>query len=306
MQPHPTMRTLLRVLPVLLVSACARDVGQPCSIAAFDASTVAVAPVVAVAPPAVVATPVPPAPVAPSVTVEALLEIVPRFEPSRVPLDTDFVEAAVAMLRSPQPSQLDQIVPAVHAVIADPRSVQARFVMACTLAQHGLHVHAEIAIRTLLAAKDCPACLDAVVNVADQACSFEDSTRAITAQVEPSAIRTAAEAILAAINSGETAAITQYLDGPSQIDETCSVCDFERTTPTRYSRDGFLAFVRRAEQRMEQGPYYYTRPMLLFCTDRCCSGPLDLLSHTQISVTSICFRGPKHAPKLDRITTLAG
>jgi hypothetical protein len=36
------------------------------------------------------------------------------------------------------------------------------------------------------------------------------------------------------------------------------------------------------------------------------AGPPAGATHTQITVLSICFRGPANAPKLDRIETVSG
>jgi hypothetical protein len=308
----------MRLLLLVILVACQRQAAEPPVSAPPDSGAltpspaVAPSPVVAcpapvVCPPAPRVPAVPPAPSKPGVSIEALLQGVPHFEPARTGHRSDrYLDGVENALRRLIPDDLDQIVPAVHAVITEPGDVQARFLLACTLAQHGLHEHARLELRRLVSARRCPACTDALANVADPFCGFDDKAREIVAAVKPTPLRTAAAQILAAINSGDTSKIDRYLEGTSVLVNECSVCDQPMSTRTPMSRAQFLTFVRGAEKRFDDGPYIYDPPLLLFCDGRCCSGPLAGLTHTQITVTSICFRGPANAPKLEGISALSG
>jgi hypothetical protein len=271
-------------------------------------SAIEPSPAVAIPPPAACPPPAPPsaAPKA-GVSIEALLQGLPSFEPA-APKHRDGSDphGARDALRNVDPDNLDQIVPAVRAVIAEPGNVQARFILACTLAQHRLHTYARLELTRLADAKRCPSCVDALVNVTDPFCSFDDQAKAIAAAAKPTPVRTAAERILESINSGDPSQIIGYLEGTSALVHECSVCDEPMSTRTPMSRDQLVTFVRGAEKRYEEGPHIYVRPFLLFCDDRCCTGPHSWLTHSSHTVTSICFRGAASAPKLDFISALSG
>lgn len=308
----------MRLALLLLLVACQRSTPEsavaPAVAPAPDVEAPAPKPAAA-PPPLVAACPPPvacPAPAPPAlsktgVSVKALLSGLPSFEPARVSRGSIHTEQAHLALRSVNPDDLDQIVPAVHAVIADPGDVQARFLLACTLAQHGLHEHARAELHQIAGAKRCPACTDALANTADPFCGFDDKAKELAAAAgKPSRVHVAAVQILASINSGDTSKIEGYLEGTSVMDNACGVCDEPMSTKKVMSRAAFLTFVRGAEERFAQGPYIYNAPLLLFCNDRCCAGPRPWATHTQIMVDSICFRGPADAPKLDVISTTSG
>src|SRR5438874_273416 len=69
----------------------------------------------------------------PRVTVRSIIERLPPFSPSnakrKVNSDYQYI-----IVRSPDPSETDQVVPSLLAVFVD-RSMPARFIAACALAQ---------------------------------------------------------------------------------------------------------------------------------------------------------------------------
>ena len=223
------------------------------------------------------------------------------------PLSVDEAMDALARDTLDAPDSYDAFVPAAMAVAADPASVPARFVAACTLAKRGLHDLARDVLDVLRTAPRCPACADALVEAQRDTCGFDATTQAAIAAARPGATRTAAEAVLASLNSGDLASIERYLDGDAiRIESACSVCTELTSSADHRSAAGFRAFVREATRRFEAGPYTHLRPVFLFCDDRCCAGPTGMLSHTAIFVTSVCFRGPRDAPKLASIDVIDG
>lgn len=303
----------MRLLLLVFLVACHRPGAEP--VAGTPPETPAPAPAPAAAPPpAPVCPPAPPAPApspaAPSkagVSIEALLQGLPGIQSARSSPGGDWYSDSIRYaLLEPNPDNLGQIAPAVHAVAAKPADPKARFFLACTLAQHGQHEHANAELRALAGTERCPACADALANVADPLCGFDDKAREIVAAIKPSPVYAAAVEILASINSGDTSKIGRYLEGTSAIVNHCGVCDEDISTRKQMTRAQFLTFVRGAEERYGAGPYIYNRPILLLCDGGCCSGPPTRASHTQITVLSICFRGPADAPKLDVIETVSG
>ncbi len=193
----------------------------------------------------------------------------------------------------------------LYAVAALAGDARARFVLGCALAQQGFHAEAHQVIEALAAVPSCKACTDALAN-AGALCQFDARTLA-AATVTPSAIRTAAVRILHSLNAGDPAPITAYIKGTVELRDDCSVCDDGHPTHvTRLSPAAFITHVRGAEERLARDARTYDSPSLLFCDDRCCSGPIGFQSHSATTVTSICFRGSPNAPVLTTIHSLSG
>lgn len=302
----------MRLFLLVLLVACHRpepSAGTPPETPAPAPPPAAAPPPAPVCPPAppVPPAPAPPAPAKAGVSIEALLQELPDIRSARNSPGGDWYSDNIRYaLLEPNPDNLGQIMPAVHAVAAKPTDPKARFFLACTLAQHGQHEHANAELRALASTERCPACVDALANVAAPSCGFDDKAKEIVAAIKPTPVYTAAVEILASINSGDTSKIGRYLEGTSAIVSHCGVCDEAISTRKQMTRAQFLTFVRGAEERYNTGPYTYNPPILLFCDGGCCSGPPTRASHTQITVLSICFRGPAGAPKLDRIETSSG
>jgi hypothetical protein len=304
----------MRLVLLVILVACQRQPAEPCVIASADEGALAPRPAIApkpasCPPPVTCPPPAPPAPApaAAGVSIEALLQGLYRFEPERPYRGFNpYFDSVQDALRSADPANPDQIVPAVNAVIAEPGDVPARFMLACTLAQHGLHERARRELQRLVEAKRCPACVDALANVADPFCGFDDKAKELVAAVKPPPLHTAAVQILASLNSGDPSKIERYLEGTAVLDNHCGVCDRPMSTKTAMSRAQLITFVRGAEERIAKYARGYTRPLLLFCDGRCCSGPSGYANHSAVMVTSICFRGPADAPKLESITSVSG
>jgi len=187
----------------------------------------------------------------------------------------------------------------------DAGDVPGRFAEACYLAQRGLHAEATAVLQALADAKGCPACVDALANVADPRCPFDAAARALA--TSPSPLRVAATEVLGAIGGGDPAPIARHVDRAVRFAMACSVCDAEPAPETISTRaaSAVAAYLAKPDRLAVDG-YHYTGPALLFCDARCCSGPIGFLSHSAHTITAICFAGRGRAPKLARIEGLAG
>jgi hypothetical protein len=237
-----------------------------------------------------------------------VLPVPPMLRGPRV-RDNAYLDEALSLAARGGPGEDDPgaAVGGALAVVADPSSTTARFAEACLLAQVGQHQLAAIVIRTLTEPESCAACNDALVEARNGVCRFDGEVLALANGRTPSRLRTAAETVLASLNSGDVTVIEPYLDeGTVTLASSCSVCDEDRITKTRLDHSKFRAMVANGPERIARDALVFARPVLLFCDDRCCSGPTGFLNHSASFVTSICFRGPADAPKLASIDTLDG
>ena len=148
-----------------------------------------------------------------------------------------------------------------------------------------------------------------IVLIALTACYRETPSPTVSAPAAQPSLSVASKAIIDSLNSGNDAAIAEYLDtGSIRIEWTCPVCSDpqdlgieERPAVQVVRRAEFIAIVRAAEWRIEQGPHEFRAPVQLTCGDTCCTGPTGSLSPNQLYVTEICFRP---GPKLASITYL--
>jgi hypothetical protein len=250
-----------------------------------------------------------PAP-APAASDDPWLRQVPPFEaPSPSAPEADLAFSATTDNLDPYNRQEsdDRVAPgvAIEAVVAAPASVQARYLLACTLAARKLHSQAHAVLQPLrAAAASCPRCADALLNAAaDTECGFDHDAAAIAAALPPSPVRTATMAVLSSLNSGDAGAAMPYLDRAREVTFAMSgeECDVDCDWTTKYSRAALIQYIRGAEQRAAQDTAYVS-PARWFCDDRCCRGPNPSHSHAPlVHVTEVCFTtGPD--PKLVSLT----
>jgi len=196
---------------------------------------------------------------------------------------------------------------AFAAVRAQPSSVRARYLLACTLAASGLHDQARATLGVLRAASSCPECTDALLNVAhDVECGFDARVVALTAGLAPSPLRSAADAVLAAVGSGKVATVTPYL-GAGSVTFVLSGdnCDSDCTSQIVHTRAEVVEIVRDATRRAEDGEGF-RGPMRLFCAHGCCEGPNPSHSHARIThVRKLCFSDGAH-PRWTSLFALEG
>ncbi len=299
------MRTL-----TLLAALAACDAGggsrQPLTscepVAAPVAVTIAPTP-----PPPPVVSPPAPAAVEPSVPLSYLVLPIPPMpvSPRRVARN-DYVDGALETAARGGPGDYGVVSTAVFGVIADPSNAKARFVEACLLAQLGEHLYAKLIVEVLHDAPRCAGCADALREVASGPCGFDEATRKLAADVPADPLRTAAQVVLASLQSGNVTAVEPYLgDGTIRIATTCSVCDEDIVHTSTYDAAAFRTHVGEADHRQATSGTY-VGPALLFCEGHCCSGPTGGLTHSTTSVTSVCFGGSDIQPTLASISALSG
>ena len=286
----------MRLLALLSLAAACNGDAPVCREASRPRPAAIAAPVVA---PVAVAPPSPSPAIAatdePTVPLSHIVYPIPDFTPStkRLTVNTWLGDALDYIARGG--GDIGGVVMASRAVVADPGDARARFVEACALAQAGQHAHAPPIVQLLRDARGCSDCNDLLVLVQRGTCGFDEPTRALAAGAKPSALRLAAERVMAAINSGDAESIGADLDGDVVMATACSVCDEDVVTKQRFDAVGFRTFVRGAEKRIEDGPVIYHAPAMLFCDGRCCGGPTGMLSHTSEFITEVCFRDGKLA-----------
>jgi len=196
---------------------------------------------------------------------------------------------------------------ALAAVVAQPSSVRARYLLACTLAASGMHDKAQATLGVLLAAPGCPECTDTLLNVArDIECGFDARDVALTSKLAPSPLRAAADAVLAALASGKVATVTPYLGaGPVTFMLSGDNCDSDCTNQIVQTRTQVIQVVRDVERRADDGEGF-TGPMRLFCSHGCCEGPNPSHSHAPIThVRKLCFSDGAH-PRWTSLFALKG
>ena len=157
----------MRIFVVLAVLA-ACDSGPSSSVSASKPTAPAT---LALAPTTPTPTAPPAQPAAPSVDVNSLLMSLPPFEPGHRARSNPHLDSFLSRAANGGPAGDDgygTIISAAYAVVADPSSAPARFALACSLAETGLHDEAQLAVRTLVEQKNCPTCADAVANVAGE------------------------------------------------------------------------------------------------------------------------------------------
>lgn len=184
---------------------------------------------------------------------------------------------------------------AIDAVRAAPSSAPARYVLACALSARAMHDQAHAVLDALRAAPHCEACSDALLNARhDDECVFEPRDVALAVGATPSALRTAADAVLGALATGDLAPASAYLDAqPATFWVSGSNCDRECTSKRVYPRAELIALIRGAEQRAADQESYLG-PTRMFCENGCCEGPNPCHSHaSRTHVRKVCFRaGP--------------
>lgn len=223
------------------------------------------------------------------------LSRLPPFVPAAVATghawDLDEVER---LLDSYHQSPQDALGPAIAAVVSQPGSAVARYLLACALAASGRHDDARTVLQALRAAKNCPSCTDALLNApVDPECSFGPGEVAVAKGLKPSPIRVATRAVLGSLNSGNVAAATPYLDAsrPAQFSIVGLECDpgtQECGNTVPHSRKEIIELIRGAGQKDFEE---YRAPTRLFCDQECCGGPNPSHSHAPgVHVTEMCFR----------------
>jgi hypothetical protein len=177
---------------------------------------------------------------------------------------------------------------AYRAVVEQPSSVRARYLLACTLAASGKHDDAHAALGVLLAASHCPACVDTLLNVAhDTECSFDARDVALASRLVPSPLWTAANAVLDGLAVGKADALAPFLRARVAFTLRGDNCDRDCTRNITHTRAEIMALVRDPEA--EDGERF-ARPTRLFCDHGCCEGPAPSHSHARIiHVDKLCF-----------------
>lgn len=265
------------VVVALVAGALVALAVAPCRAPAPPGARVMLAPVVVPVPEAVAA-PLPAAPV------------VPPFDTSR-PISAEAaarVDTAMsALARDPScDGTLDLV---VSAVTAAPGSAKARYALACALNRRGDQLAANRQLETL-AIDGCPACTDALANLAtDLGCQWRDAQRG--AAPPPSPQRRATLRIAEAIAARDASVAVAHLDRRVTHVEVCSVCDDDqadvvRALPgPRLLRD-LVGRQRSADEGSDGWIHVGSR---LWCERDCCAPDIGFLDHSASFVTAICF-----------------
>ena len=216
--------------------------------------------------------------------------IVPRFDASS-PISAEAAalvdEAMSALARDPScDGTLDQI---VSAVTAAPGSAKARYALACTLNRRGDELAANRQLE-MLAIDGCPACSDALANLAtDLGCQWRDAQRGRAPP--PSPQRRATVRIAEAIATHQDSLAIAHFGRRVTHVRVCGVCDGDEADTVR-ARPGprlLRDLVRRQRSADDGGEGWIHFGSRLWCEGDCCAPDLGYLSHSASFVTEVCF-----------------
>jgi hypothetical protein len=221
------------------------------------------------------------------------LSRIPRFIPGPNRAEDELKLDGVSRYLDPYHQDTSAAVGVAMGVVIElPRSAPARYLLACALAANGFHDDARAVLAALRAARDCPSCRDALLNVVnDGECEFLAGEVAVAKGLKPSAIRAATGAVLRGLTSGDEAAALPYLDASHRARFTFagSECEGDCNRTERYSRKDLVKLIRGAFQR-DEAHEDYLRPTRLFCDQTCCGGPNPSHSDShRVHVTRMCF-----------------
>lgn len=202
-------------------------------------------------------------------------------------------------------NDLDPVATALAAVKADPSSPLARYALACVTGDEAFDL---AQLRPLAEATGCPGCVEVMRNVATAGeCDWSDAVEALGASVKPGPQRAAAEAIVAALSTGDPAGALPYVKaGTVEYFVACSVCDGDegdRTTRVKGARL-ITDLARQAREADEKGYGWIVGGGAMTCASDCCDVDVGMLAHSHDFFSRVCFR--KGTDQVRRLELVSG